>query len=87
MMRDVGSRMYTASQWGPRMVAGAVRTEVVNGIPQSWAVSRPVAAPAPQYSPPVGLWRPGSIGLTMPRPNKMMDPSDQSTWQREYRFT
>ena len=40
-------------------------------------------------TPPAGaLERPGAMPkLNMRRPRLMMDPSDPSTWQREYRFT
>lgn len=43
---------------------------------------------APAYPPPGALHRPGAVPtLGMARPNLMMDPSDPSTWQRQYRFT
>lgn len=87
-MRLIPRHLYTAPDWKPVVVPGAIRTEVINNVAQSWAITRPVAAPAPKYSPPVGLWRPQqAMQLTPSRPNVMMDPSDPQTWQREYRFT
>lgn len=29
----------------------------------------------------------GGLQVTLGRPRLMMDPSDRSTWQRDYRFT
>lgn len=85
MMRAMG-RMYGAPYQKPIAVPGAIRTEVVDHVAQSWAIARPVSAPAPKYSPPVGLWRPDPVGLSPSAPKLMMDPSDPSTWQRSYRF-
>lgn len=86
-MRDMDTRRYTAQQWSTLDRAGAVRTTIVNNVATSWAIARPVSAPTPQYSPPVGLWRPPGMALTPSAPKVMMDPSDESTWQRQYRFT
>ena len=86
-MRDMNTFRYLPPDWKPVAVPGAVKTVVVNNVPTSWAIARPVSAPSPQYSPPVGLWRPENMSLAPRKPKVMMDPSDQSTWQRQYRFT
>ena len=86
MMRAMG-RMYGAPYQKPIEIPGAIRTEVVNNVAQSLAIARPISAPAPKYSPPVGLWRPATpMTLSPSQPNLMMDPSDPTTWQRQYRF-
>jgi hypothetical protein len=75
---------------------GYIRVVRQNNITQTWAVSRPGSAPeplgAPFYlhetmSPQGGLIRTGVMPLMPSRPRVQMDPSDPSTWQRQYRFT
>jgi hypothetical protein len=49
-------------------------------------------ATEPQYYqgafPPAGaLYSGGAQMLKPPKPNLMMDPSDPTTWRRDYRFT
>lgn len=73
---------------------GAVRVTVVNGIAHTWAITRPSTFPDPTNAPfyvdygysPNLLAHGGSLALTPARPRVEMDPSDPSTWQRQYRF-
>lgn len=64
---------------------GYVRVTVKNGSIQTWAVNRPVHAPVTR--PFGGLIRGRTPELTMPRPNREMDPSNVLTWQRQYVFS
>lgn len=87
---------YAPQPPGMMYLPGAMRVETVKGIVQTWAVSRPVACYNP-YGTPFYIQgnvpdcgnrieRGGTFRLTPARPNVEMDPSDQSTWQRPYRF-
>lgn len=78
------------------VVPGIVRTERVNNITQTWAVSRPMSSPSPaggapfylgMATPPNILVHGGALNVIPARPRVEMDPSDSDTWQREYRFT
>ncbi len=84
----------------PRYVKdGVVRYTTVRGIQQTWAIARPVYTPAPAGTPfyfsdvnrrirPSGeIVTSGVTRLMLPRPKREMDPSDDNTWQRQYRFT
>lgn len=86
-MRDVSHRLYPAPVTRMTVIPGAIRTEVVNNVATSWPIVRPVSAPAPRYSPPASLRRGLGPEISPSRPNVMMDPSDPTTWQRQYRFT
>ena len=47
-----------------------------------------VTHPGASHRPTMGrMHRGGFQPLVLQQPRKMMDPSDPSTWQREYRFT
>jgi hypothetical protein len=94
------TRGEVAHQYHPRPVQpyvssnGAIRVAVVDNIIQTWAVTRPVTAPpangAPFYfqgHPDYQVQRGGVMPLTPAKPRVQMDPSDRSTWQRDYRFT
>lgn len=75
---------------------GAIRVTMHKKVPQTWAVARPtggfdpVGAPfyitgsAAENGP---LARGGSQAVRPSKPNVEMDPSDPTTWQRQYRFT
>lgn len=74
---------------------GSIRVTTQNNIPQTWAVARPTGGYDPMGAPfyvtgsarPNGmLLRGGSQAVQPSKPNVEMDPSDPSTWQREYRF-
>lgn len=95
------TRGYVAHPYSPIPVEqvntpGYVRVARVDGIVQTWAISRPGSAPDPiaapnwineNASPPNQLIQTGFMPLIPARPKVMMDPSDPSTWQRQYRFT
>ena len=75
---------------------GAIRITMHKGIPQTWAVARPTGGYDPNGAPfyvsgsarPNGpMARSGSQAIRPHRPNIAMDPSDPTTWQRDYRFT
>jgi hypothetical protein len=76
-------------------VPGFVRVTMAKGIPQTWAVVRPGSGPAPDDCPHYlgfhsrtnEILYGGHLALTMGRPNLEMDPSDPTTWQRDYKFT
>lgn len=91
---------YTSRKPAHHIGAGTVKVKEVNGIPQTWAISRPSASPASDYSAPLYLspstvspprqnsvLRGGTFGLALPGMRVEMDPSDVTTWQRNYRFT
>lgn len=75
---------------------GAIRITNHKGIPQTWAVARPTGGFDPVGAPFYitgsvaengPLARSGSQAVRPHKPNVAMDPSDPTTWQREYRFT
>jgi hypothetical protein len=76
---------------------GFVRVTRVKNITHTWAVTRPHSGydpvGAPFYVPGMeegakGLLLRGATPTVTPsRPNVAMDPSDSTTWQRQYRFT
>lgn len=77
---------------------GLIRGVVIDGVLQTWAISRPVGAYhpdcAPQYldmpvqncAPRNQLLRTDTPVLQCSQPLIAMDPSDSSTWQRRYVF-
>jgi hypothetical protein len=79
-------------------LAGHVRNSMHNGVPTTWAISRPVfgyaADLAPGYyqhhgltaNPRNKLRTAGAMHITPHKPRVEMDPSDPTTWQRQYRF-
>src|ERR1043165_780378 len=82
----------------PRFVRdGIVKLTTHKGIQQTWAIARPVYSHDPSGAPfyfstvnnrPSGALVTQGVGkLTPPRPKIEMDPSDESTWQRRYRFS
>lgn len=87
MTRAMDSHQYVAADYTPRVFPGAMRSNTINGIVQTWAVSRPSAAPTPKYSPPPPVSRGSGVGFSPAQPNVEMDPSNPQTWQRQYRFT
>jgi hypothetical protein len=87
MMRGMDSHQYVPAPYTPDIRQGSVRVQNVNGIVTTWAVSRPVAFPTPKYNPPASIPRGSGVGFSPARPNVEMDPSNQQTWQRQYRFT
>lgn len=87
MMRGMNQFQYGAADYSPVVYPGAVRTVTINGLTQTWAVTRPSAAPAPKYSPPASISRGSGVGFSPATPNVEMDPSNPATWQRQYRFT
>ena len=77
---------------------GYVREQTSSGITQTWAITRPVSAPAgvayPAYvtgpgmtAQPGVLFRSGMMPLSPARPRMAMDPSNPETWQRRYTFS
>lgn len=85
--RPMNQFQYRAADYTPMVYPGAIRSNTINGIVQTWAVSRPSAAPTPKYSPPAPINRGSGVGFFPAQPNVEMDPSNQQTWQRPYRFT
>lgn len=92
--RDSLDRNYTIYSPPPVATPGFVRAQMVKGIPQTWAITRPGGAPqadgAPHYVSTYGqnqMIRGGFLGLIPARPKVEMDPSDPATWQRRYRFS
>lgn len=79
--------------------AGLIRVQMMNGTPVTWAIARPRGCHTPEGAPnyvnatPVNrelnsnLVRFNSPQLKLTRHHNMMDPSDQQTWQRQYRFS
>jgi hypothetical protein len=90
---------YSSQVPPPVIRSGVVKVESHKGIPQTWAVSRPTAAPSPhgaplylglspyQYAPHNHLVRGTGFELGMAVPKLEADPSDPTTWQRPYRFS
>ena len=88
MTRAMDLHRYKPGSYDLHVQDGYVRSATVNNVVTTWAISRPTATPAPLYSPPAAVPRgTGFGGFTPAQPNTMMDPSDPSTWQRQYRFT
>jgi hypothetical protein len=90
---------YSATQPKQMTAVGTIRSETIDGIPQTWAISRPVSSPQPvgaphylgtskaQRAPGSYVQRSGAPSLKMNLPKLEMDPSDSRTWQRTYLFT
>lgn len=95
------TRGYVSHAYSPVPVVpvnrdGAVRIARVNGITQTWAIARPSSGPHPvgapfyvnEWATPTNVIFYGNTPQFSPaRPKIQMDPSDPSTWQREYRFS
>lgn len=79
-------------------LAGYIKTEMVNNVETMWPVARPCngwnGSGAPYYlgtpqecrAPKNRLIRSGGFKFTPGQPALEMDPSDHTTWQRQYRF-
>lgn len=100
LTRDHFPHAYTSRKPGKLTPVGTVKVKEVNGITQTWAISRPGNSPDCDYSGPLNLSpttvspprqnsmiRGGFGSLLLPEYRVEMDPSDVSTWQRSYRFT
>lgn len=87
MMRNVNVHQFYPSVYGTTASQGTIRVTQVNGIDNTWAIARPVSAPTPQYSPPASISRGSGVAFSPATPNVEMDPTNQQTWQRQYRFT
>jgi hypothetical protein len=93
--RGYSSHPYTVTSQGRINRTGTVRVVMANNIPQTWAISRPGSSPEPgpmfcinENAQPTGqLLRGGIMPLSPARPHVEMDPSDKSTWQRQYEFS
>lgn len=93
------SPAYSSQKPAPVVSPGVVKVESHKGIPQTWAVARPSSSPSPhgaplylglspwQYAPRNELVRGTGFELGMSKPKLEADPSDSTTWQRQYRFT
>jgi hypothetical protein len=90
---------YSSRQPTPVVAPGVVKVEKHKGIVQTWAVARPTSSPSPhgaplylglspyQYAPRNELVRGTGFVMGMGKPALEADPSDPTTWQRQYRFT
>lgn len=90
---------YSTPPPGRINLAGYIRTEMVNNVETMWPVSRPCTGysgnGAPYYlGTPVECRAPQNQIIRSPGfvfapsvPALEMDPSDHTTWQRQYRFT
>lgn len=87
MMRAIPNHQYVPAPYTPTVRQGVIKVVNVNNVETTWAIARPVAAPLPAYSPPASISRGSGVGFSPAQPNVEMDPSDQQTWQRQYRFT
>lgn len=79
--------------------SGAVRVTMKGnnfskGVPQVWPIMRPSTHPYPNGAPFYvtghrinNVERAGLLALQLPQQKVEMDPTDQSTWQRSYRFS
>jgi hypothetical protein len=74
--------------------AGAFNNK--NNIVAAMPIARPNSSPSPDGAPfylqesmadHAPMVRGGAMAITPSRPNLEMDPSDPTTWQRQYRFT
>lgn len=86
---------YTPTELRMIDYPGAIRVTMSKGIPQTWAIARPNSGLHPDGSPfyvggfdgHKGLCHGGSLSLRPKQPRLEMDPSDKSTWRRQYVFT
>ena len=63
-----------------------VEKESPKGFSYTVAISRPVRSWAVELAG--GLLRSGArLNVVLTQPHNAMDPSDPTTWQRDYRFT
>lgn len=93
-----GTNHYTAAPlpYVPQMQReGHVRVKTINGITQTWAVSRPLNSPHPNGAPfyiddgycQYEMVRGGQFAISPARPRVEADLTDPSTWQRKYVLT
>lgn len=87
MMRSMPNHQYVPATYAPQVQQGTIKVVSVNGVENTWAIARPVSAPTPKYNPPASISRGSGVGFSPGKPNVEMDPSNQQTWQRQYRFT
>lgn len=87
MMRGMPNHAYVPAAYAPSVAPGTIKVVNVNGVQTTWAIARPVSAPTPKYNPPAPISRGSGLGFSPAKPNVEMDPSNQQTWQRPYRFT
>lgn len=87
MIRSMDTHQYQPAPYGQMGYQGAVRTEMINNIPVTWAVTRPTSAPATPYPAQLPMTRGKGFTFVPPRQDLMMDPSNPTTWQRPYRFS
>lgn len=87
MIRSMDTHQYVPAPYPPTVSQGIIKTVKVNGVDTTWAIARPVSAPTPKYNPPASISRGSGVGFSPGKPNVEMDPSNQQTWQRPYRFT
>lgn len=88
--RAMNSHQYTPAPYPQQNFHGSIRTEYINTVPNSWAVTRPTSYPvSPHQEMNGGLARGGHgmFQLQLSAPNVEMDPSNPATWQRQYLFT
>lgn len=87
LTRSMDSHRYYPSPYSTTLYQGAIRQTTVNGIPTTWAVARPVASPRSPVIGPSSFQYGSGLSFSPAQPNVEMDPSNQQTWQRPYRFT
>lgn len=93
LTRGEVSRVYG---FAPERVVtpGYIRAAQVNNVVTTWPVARPVAGYTANSALLTGgtrventLMRGGAQPMQMTQPNLAMDPSDPTTWQRQYTFS
>jgi len=87
MTRAMDQHQYTPAPYTPERMQGTIKVVRLKGVDTTWAISRPVSAPTPKYNPPASISRGSGVGFSPSKPNVEMDPTNQQTWQRQYRFT
>lgn len=87
MMRSMPTHQYVPARYAPQVHQGTIKVVSVKGVQNTWAISRPVSAPTPSYNPPASILHGSGVGFSPSKPNVEMDPSNQQTWQRQYRFS
>lgn len=88
LTRSMDYHQYQPALYDMVSSPGFVREATVNKVSTTWAIARPTGSPAsPPYSPPAQLARKDEFPFTPPQYRVQMDPSDPSTWQRQYKFS
>jgi len=87
MMRSMDSHQYQPAPYNQVGYQGSVKSEYVNNVLTTWAVSRPTSFPASPYPAQIPVARGNSFNFAPTQPRTEMDPSNPATWQRQYRFT